>query len=33
LQIGRAMWVSIIFVAVPLSLAQWIFRRRDVAGP
>jgi ABC-2 type transport system permease protein len=31
--IGRALWVSAIFVAVPLVFAQVIFRRRDVAGP
>jgi ABC-2 type transport system permease protein len=32
-QVGRAAWVSLLYVAVPLVAAQIIFRRRDVAGP
>ncbi|TMK32951.1 MAG: hypothetical protein E6G64_05640 [Actinobacteria bacterium] len=32
-QVGRAAWVSVLYVAVPLVAAQIIFRRRDVAGP
>jgi ABC-2 type transport system permease protein len=31
--VGRAGWVSALYVAVPLLAAQLIFRRRDVAGP
>jgi ABC-2 type transport system permease protein len=30
--IGRAFWVSAIFIAVPLAIAFLYFRRRDVAG-
>ncbi len=30
--IVRCLWVSAIFAAVPLALAYWSFRRRDVAG-
>ena len=32
-QVGRAAWVSLLYVALPLVAAQIIFRRRDVAGP
>lgn len=28
----RALWVSAIYAAVPLAVAFWYFRRRDVAG-
>jgi ABC-2 type transport system permease protein len=30
--IGRAFWVSAIFIAVPLAIAALVFHRRDVAG-
>jgi ABC-2 type transport system permease protein len=30
--VGRAIWVSAIFTAVPLAVAFVVFRRRDVAG-
>jgi ABC-2 type transport system permease protein len=32
-QVGRAAWLSLVYVAVPLVAAHAIFRRRDVAGP
>src|SRR5437879_794283 len=32
-QVGRAAWVSFLYVAVPLVAAPIIFRRRGVAGP
>jgi ABC-2 type transport system permease protein len=28
----RALWVSAIYAAIPLAIAFWYFRRRDVAG-
>jgi ABC-2 type transport system permease protein len=31
--VGRAIWVSALYVAVPLVAAHLIFGRRDVAGP
>jgi ABC-2 type transport system permease protein len=31
--VGRAAWVSALYVAVPLAAAHALFRRRDVAGP
>ena len=30
--IGRALWVSAIYTAIPLAIAFWVFTRRDVAG-
>jgi ABC-2 type transport system permease protein len=30
--IGRGLWLSAIYIAVPLIAAQLVFRRRDVAG-
>ncbi len=30
--LGRAVWVSALFIAVPLVVAAVLFRRRDVAG-
>jgi hypothetical protein len=31
--VGRAIWVSALYGAVPLVAAHLIFGRRDVAGP
>jgi ABC-2 type transport system permease protein len=30
--IGRSLWISALFAAVPLAVAFWFFLRRDVAG-